>query len=251
MKLAQFQQEFRHWLVTAEGTLEKRLDAHSEAGLAIYQNNYRSQLITCLKVSYPLVLTWLGEEVFIQLAIAHIDSRPPHAWTLDAYGADFGETLRTMLPHNPDVHELAWIEWSLSESFVAPDAGVIANDELLKIDWDIASLQLSPSLRQHAASTNAHAIWSALQDGAEVLEGEMLDAPGGLLVWRREFTSRVRFIDAVEHAALLSMRDDGRFTALCDALVEQLGEDEGVARAGALLADWLAAGIVVGVDAND
>jgi hypothetical protein len=49
---------------------------------------------------------------------------------------------------------------------------------------------------------------------------------------------------------LLSLRDDGRFDVLCDALVEHLGEDAGVAKAGELLADWLAAGLVVVIAGN-
>lgn len=251
MKLAELQGEFRHWLAASSDAVEQRIDSRSTLGLAIYQNNYRTQLINCLQVSYPQVRAWLGDEAFLQAAIAHVDSRPPHAWTLDVYGDDFGDTLRTMFPRNPDLHELAWIEWSLSESFVAADADVIPGDELGNINWEAASLVLSPSLRQRTATTNAHAIWSALQEGIDAPESEMLDAPGGLMVWRREFTSRLKWVDAIEHAALTSLREDGRFASLCDVLVERLGEEEGVAKTGALLADWLASGIVVGAHIAD
>jgi hypothetical protein len=248
MKLAELQSEFHHWLVASSDALETCLDALAKPGLTIYQNNYRTQLVNCLQVSFPQLRTWLGDEAFLEAAIAHIDRRPPHAWTLDAYGADFGDTLQAMFPHNPDIHELAWIEWALSESFVAADADLLPNDELWKVDWNTARLRLAPSLRHHAATTNVMAIWSALQDGAELPESAMLEAPGGLIVWRRDFTSRLQAIDAVGYAALLALQEDHHFDHLCEVMVEHLGEEAGVAKAGALLADWLTAGIVVGVE---
>lgn len=248
MKLAELQRDFQHWLVASSGALEMRLADRAKPGLVIYQNNYRTQLVNCLQVSFPQLRAWLGDEVFLEAAITHIDSRPPHAWTLDAYGADFGDTLRAMYPHNPDIHELAWIEWTLSESFVAADAAPMPTGELGTIDWGTARLRLNPSLRHHAATTNVTAIWSALQDGTELPDSTMLEVPSGLIVWRPDFTSRLQTIDAEGYAALLSLYDDNHFEHLCETLVRQLGEESGIAKAGALLADWLAAGIVTGVE---
>ncbi|PTL83380.1 DNA-binding domain-containing protein [Vitiosangium sp. GDMCC 1.1324] len=248
MNLAELQRDFRAWLVTASDDSARRFGDRATTGLAVYQNNYRSQLFGCLEASYPQLRRWIGDDAFREAAITHINSRPPRTWTLDAYGGDFGDTLLALFPHNPDVHELAWIEWALSEAFVAGDATPASNDELLRVDWDMARLRLTPSLRQRVATTNADDIWSALQDAVEAPKSEMLDAPGGLVVWRCDFTSRLKRIDRVEHAALLSLRDDDRFGALCDTLVAHLGEEEGVTRAGTLLATWLGAGIVVGVD---
>jgi hypothetical protein len=203
-------------------------------------------LVGCLQLSFPQLRAWLGHENFMDAAINHIDRHPPHAWTLDAYGIDFEQTLQERFPHNPDIHELAWIEWALSESFVAADAINMSSEALQAVDWDTARLCLHPSLRLRTGTTNAETIWSALQDGAEPPESEMLQTPGALIVWRHEFTSRLKWIDTVEYAALLSLRDDDRFTSLCDALVEHLGEEDGIAMAGKLLADWLSAGIVAG-----
>jgi hypothetical protein len=247
MKLAKLQHDFRAWLTVASPEASLRLDREQRGGLAIYQNNYRAQLVGCLQSSYPLLSAWMGPELFREAAITHIDNRPPHAWTLDAYGADFEETLRALLPHNPDIHELAWIEWSLSESFVAADADAVSSRQLAGVDWDHARLHLAPSLRLRAASTHAEALWSALQQGDEAPASQMLGEAGGLITWRRDFTCRLKQIDAIEYAALLSLRDEDRFATLCDALVEHLGEEAGVSRAGALLADWIGSGIVTGI----
>lgn len=249
MKLADLQQDFRDWLVTASTETAIRLGGGAAAGWAVYQNNYRASLLGCLEVTYPHVRTFIGDDAFREAAVAHIDSHPPLGWTLDAYGSDFTDTLTMLLPRNPDVHELAWIEWSLSEAFVASDATPIATAALVDMDWDEARLTLSPSLRSRATLTNAEAIWSALQEERLAPEAEMLATPAGLIVWRTGFTCRLRQVDAVELAALRTLRDDDRFAALCEMLADRLGEEAGIARAGSLLADWLGTGIVTGVAA--
>jgi hypothetical protein len=248
MNLTEWQRSFQVWLVDASEDAAHRLGENATAGLAVYQNNYRGQLIECLETSFPQVHTWLGDEVFVQTAITHINRLPPHYWTLDAYACDFGDTLVKLYPDNPDLHELAWIENALAEAFVAADAEPLAIDTLATIDWDAARLHLTPSLRHHNATTNADDIWSALSQSQTPPEGEMLAEPGGLIVWRRQFTSCLKRVDTLEYAALLSIQQDGRFTTLCDILVECLGEQAGVAKAGVLLAGWLGGELIVGVD---
>lgn len=249
MNLAQWQADFRTWLVTGEQDGARSFGERAMAGLAVYQNTYRSQLVNCLEASYPKIARWLGEETFRAAAITHVDDHPPQGWSLDTYGKDFGETLLTMFPRNPDLHELAWIEWALGEAFVAPDVVPLSTEALAAVDWDEARLQLAPSLRHCAARTNADDIWSTLhEDASRTPEGQMLDAPGGFVVWRRGYLSRLRRFDGDDYAALRSLLTDARFDAFCESLVMRHGEDAGVGRAGALLADWLDAGLIVGVD---
>jgi len=247
MNLAQMQREFQSWLVTASDDAARRLAGGHMAGLSVYQNNYRVQLVDCLRVSYPHVQTWLGEDAFLAAAITHIDNHPPHAWTLDAYGDNFGETLALLYPGNPEVHELAWIELALSRAFVAPDAEALTLAALSDVDWESARLHLSPSFAAHVVTTNAADIGSALQQDRTPPESAMLAAPAGVVVWRRQFTVVLEAVDALEHAALLQLQENGNFDALCSMLVEQLGESEGVAKAGALLAGWVGKELLAGV----
>ncbi|RAO77637.1 DNA-binding domain-containing protein [Dyella jiangningensis] len=251
MKLAELQRDFRQWLVTSSAAVEQHLDAGAAHGLTVYQNNYRVQLVGCLEASYPLLLARMGADAFRQLAVAHIDDHPPHAWTLDAYGADFGDTLRERFPDHPDLHELAWIEWALSEAFVATDTALMPPSTLAQVDWDNARLALNASLRERPATTNAYAVWSAWQDGVEAPDGAMLDVPAGLIAWRRGFSCQLKPIDAIEFAAISSLCDDDRFASLCESLVDHLGEEAGIAKAGTLLAEWIAAGIVVEIHGDE
>jgi hypothetical protein len=239
MNLAEMQRDFRSWLVTASGDAASRLLGSTPAGLSVYQNNYRTQLVGCLEVSYPQVRTWIGEEAFLAAAIAHIDGHPPHAWTLDAYGDDFDQTLASLYPDSPDVHELARIELALAHAFVAPDGEVLTPDALTQLDWDAAQLRLASSLVMEPITTNAADIWSALQRGDTAPESEMLAEPAGVIVWRRDFTVYLDAVDALEYAALRQLQQDGSFAALCAMLVDRLGEEDGIAKAGSFLARWI------------
>jgi len=143
MSLAQLQRDFRAWLVDGSDDAARSFGAGAAAGLTVYQNNYRAQLVGCIEQSFPRVHAWLGDDAFLRAAITHIDSHPPGAWTLDVYARNFDETLTALFPDNPDLHELAWIENALSEAFVAPDAEPVSIDALSAIDWDSAQLRLS------------------------------------------------------------------------------------------------------------
>jgi hypothetical protein len=246
MKLAELQRDFQHWLVDASMEAAERLSPQAAAGLAVYQNNYRAQLVGCLESAFVQLRTWLGDEEFRASAIAHIERCPPHAWTLDAYSEGFGETLRLRFPDNPDIHELAWIEQALGEAFVAEDVVPLSAHRLADLDWDNASLHFSPSLRVHPLATNAELIWSALCKGETPPQSEMLAEAVGVIIWRRQFTSRLRVVDALEYQALLQVQGNGSFVGLCEWLVERLGETDGVAKAGALLAQWLGGELIIG-----
>ncbi|SFW75799.1 HvfC/BufC N-terminal domain-containing protein [Luteibacter sp. UNCMF366Tsu5.1] len=249
MNLAELQHRFGDWLTDATGEDDKpSIPSQANAGFAVYCNNYRAQLIGCLEASYPQVARWIGADAFREAAIHHIGIHPPRSWTLDQYGVDFPDTVFALYPRNPDLYELAWIEWALAEAFVSADTTPLTTEALANVDWDAVTLTLTPSLRVHEATTTADDLWFALDTEAEVPEGEMLDQPGGFVIWRKGFRSQLKRVDAADYAALLALRSDGRFAAWCDVLVERLGEHHGIARAGTLLAEWIGAGIVVDVE---
>lgn len=269
MTLAEMQRDFQSWLTgTANragdvdvafaddeiSTPEKewhdaarRIGTRHASGFPIYQNNYRAQLVGCLEASFPLVHAWLGDDAFLHASVTHIESHPPYSWTLDAYPAHFGATLTTLYPNNPDLHELAWIELALSDAFVAADAEPVALEALATIDWDTARIRFVPSLEYRHATTNADEIWSALAQDQDVPEAVMLDAPAGLIVWRKDMMSLVHRIDALELEAIEHVQAHGDFAALCDFLVSRLGDDDGIQRAGTMLAAWLSNAMVTAV----
>jgi hypothetical protein len=248
MSLVDLQRDFRLWLVRGSAPAAGRIPGAHAAGLAVYQNNYRAQLVGCLQASYPLLRARMGEEAFLRLAVRHIDSHPPHAWTLDAYADHLETTLEILYPDHPDLHELAWIELALGAAFVAADAEPLAASALAAVDWDSARLLLTPALQTRTARTNAAEVWRAMSAGTAAPDAEMLATAGGLVVWRSGFTSCLRAADALEVELLEALQQHGSFAALCELLAGRLREEAGIARAGTLLANWIGAGLVTGVE---
>jgi len=247
MTLLELQRGFRQSL------LDHAIDAPElpASGLRVYRNNYRAQLIGCLRESYPLVQSLIGEDNFLAAATAHIDQHPPRAWTLDAYADGFGTTLHERFPQNPDVHEMAWIELALNTAFVANDARPLSAEDLAGVDWEIAQLRFSPSLCLSPATTNAAEIWWAMQEDQPPPDSEMLPQASGMLAWRRGYVCCLNTVDALEYDAMLHIQNNGSFSGLCALLVDRLGEHEGLARAGALLADWIRNELIVSIETKD
>jgi hypothetical protein len=246
MSLAVLQSDFRIWLIDASPEAAARIGPAVGPGLSVYQNNYRAQLMACLAETYERTHAWLGDEAFLAAAATHVDATPPSAWTLDAYPVDFAETLSAIYPDDPEVAELAALEWALSRAFTAADAIAMTPDMLATVGWDSAALHFTPSLSILPATSNAAAIWSALSKGEMPPEARALPEPAALLVWREDFTPCFRTIDAVEEQALALCMGGAEFGALCASMIDSLGETEGVARAAALLGQWINDSLIIG-----
>lgn len=243
MSLHALQQDMRAWLMTGEDRAASRFPAGALPGLLVYQNNYRAALMACLEESYPRTVAYLGTDAFRAAAARHIDDRPPDSWSLDHYAAHFPPALAAAFPSDPDVAELAMLELALSDAFVGPDCQALDAGELPWIDWDSATVRWVPTARLLAVQTNAADIWSALSaEDASPPDAEL--RPGRVLVWRHGETSCFRALDAVEAEFAPILCQGVGFADLCARLVAQLGEAEGVQRAGSWLGRWVADGLV-------
>jgi len=222
MTLAALQADFR---ATVLGD-----DKHP--GFAVYRGTYRAQLMACLTDTFPAVVAWLGDNAFHTEAARFIDAHPPSSWSLDHYPAGFADWL---VGQNEAVAaELAAIEWALATSFVGPDEAVLTVADLAGVDWDNAQLAPSAACRILALSGNAAGIWAAIQLGETPPEPAL--EPQTVLIWRQQQQCQLRVVAPLE-AAMLA-RGAFAFADLCTAAVAHHGEDEGIAVAGALLAQW-------------
>ncbi|KQX20707.1 MULTISPECIES: HvfC/BufC N-terminal domain-containing protein [unclassified Sphingomonas] len=246
MSLVALQRDFRAWLVDGDTAAAARIGDRATAGLAVYQNNYRAQLVACLEEAFERVHAWLGDGAFRAAAAAHIDAAPPGHWTLDAYPSGFVATLAALYPDDPEVAELGWLDHALADAFAGPDAEPLALDVAAAIDWDAAVLPLSPTLAIADATTNAAAIWSALSAGEMPPPARRLDEPAALIVWRQGYAPCFRTIDARERRLLAQARAGRTFGDLCASLTDELGARGGIAAAGAVLGQWLRDGLIVG-----
>ncbi|MGF7171968.1 hypothetical protein FHS91_003671 [Sphingobium xanthum] len=244
MNLARLQREFSTWLQADKPADAAPFGERARLGLAIYQNNFRAQLATCLEDSFDKTRQWIGGEAFHEAIVHHVERVPPSSWTLDAYPRDFPATLAMLYPIDPEVAELAALELALADAFVGPDVNRLAAEQIASADWDCVTLLFVPMLDLLPMTTNAAAIWTALAEEASPPMSALLPTAGALLVWRDGETPRFRAIEAMEERAILLMRGGMTFARLCADLVEDVGEAEGVTLAGAWLGQWLADGLV-------
>ncbi len=250
MSLLTLQRDFRAWLSSEDAALATHLGRNPRAGLSVYQNNYRAQLVAFLEEGFAHTRAWIGQGAFLTAAATYIDAIPPSSWTIDAYGRDFPAMLALLHPHDPEVAELAWLEQALSEAFVGPDAPTITATDAVDVDWDRAVLHFTPTLDHRDAITNATAIWAALNASEVPPAVESLAEPATILVWRDGQVSRFRTIDQREMQAILWARGGMAFPDLCAALVEAWGESEGIALAGRYLGQWIGDGLISAITAE-
>lgn len=244
MSLARLQRDFSAWLQADAPAGPDPFAARGAPGLAIYQNNYRTQLAACLEDSFDKTRQWIGDEAFHEAIIHHVERVPPSSWTLDAYPRDFPATLALLYPIDPEVTELAALELALADAFVGPNADRLTAEQIASADWDCVTLGFTPVLDLLPMTTNAAAIWTALAEEASPPMSALLPTAGALLVWRDGEAPRFRAIEAMEERAILCIRGGMTFAQLCADLVERVGETEGVTIAGAWLGRWLADGLI-------
>ncbi len=250
VSLLALQRDFRGHLTDASSNGSGWTDACMAPGLAVYHNAYRVQLSDCLAETFARTNAWLGGEAFVAAARTHIEAWPPTGWTLGDYGARFADTLAELYPDDPEVAELARLEWLLSRAFEGADASALSVEAMAEVDWDNALVAFVPSLRTVMVRTNAAAICSALAQDVLPPAAALLPEPGTLLIWRQDFTPCFRTVEKIQHDAIALLSAGASFAALCEMLVAARGESDGIALAGAMLGQWFQDGLISAIGAS-
>lgn len=244
MNLMTLQNDFRAWLETGSDAAAARFAPEAQAGLLVYQNNYRASLMACLEESFPRTLAWIGDEAFQSVAARLIDARPPDSWSLDHYATHFPPALGEAFPQDPEVSEIATLELALTNAFVGPDCEALVVADLSHIDWDRAMVRWVPTAELLHFGTNAADIWSALsvENSSQAIAQRQSNH---VLVWRHQETSCFRALDTLEAECAPLLFGGIGFADLCSRLVVALGQEKGIQTAGLWLGRWAADGLVV------
>jgi hypothetical protein len=200
--------------------------------------------MSCLAQSFGVVRACLYDTSFDGAAATHIDRRPPHIWTLDAYAIDFPDTLDTLYLQDPEVAELARLERDLGLAFVARDAAQLTLPDIAHIDWSSAILELAPTFSLLPVTTNAEAIWAAIESEQPPPAAAILDVPAMIAIWRKDYSPTFRTLDPVEAGAMFMLMDGRTFGEICAAIVHEVGEGDGPKVAGNLLGRWISEGMI-------
>jgi hypothetical protein len=220
------------------------------SGLEVYHHAYRTQLIACLRDTYERVWAWLGDDAFDRAATYHVELVAPRSWTLNEYGEEFAATLAGLYPGDPEVSELAWLDWALRRTFDGPDATPVDIAALDGLDWEAAEFRFAPTLCLGAVVTNSAAIWSALAEDRAPPSVALLPARAELIIWRPDLSPRFRTLAPMEAHALKLALAGATFGDICRSRATEMAEDDAVAEAGAMLGQWLRDGFVTGFAAD-
>lgn len=122
------------------------------ARLRIYSDQFPLRLHDALHEDHAYLVKLLGHRKFSALARAYGQKAGSRHYSLGAFGAGLSRFLarRPKGFTRPDLADLACFEWSLTQSFIAPDAGPPVQVEALAAlgpeRFPAASARLSPSV---------------------------------------------------------------------------------------------------------
>jgi len=237
MTLGRLQEEFCAYLLDRPNAIEREI----RGDMDVYHHAYRAQLLNTLRDTFEKSWAWLGDDRFEEAARTHIAAHPPHSWSLNVYGEGFDRTLAGLYPDDPEIPELAWLEWSLRRAFDGPGTAPLDASELADVDWDNAILFFVPTLTTRQVSSNCAAIWSALAEDTTPPPAEALPAPAAIRVWRHGLSPHFRSIGLAEEQVLRQAATGAEFAEICAILGGDADE------IGRILGTWLQDGMIAAI----
>jgi Putative DNA-binding domain len=209
--------------------------------LDVYRDGYALRLIEVLTGDYPGLVAMAGPDDFDYMARAYIAAHPSRHRSVRWYGAQLADFLAATPPFNgtPDASEMARFEWTLSEAFDSVDAVPVKAEALMALPpdaWETLCFTTLPSLRRLSLVFEVPQAW---QRREEVEPGNLEVARGAepvvWAVWRPEFVSNFRSLEADEAAMLDALVAGKPFPELCEAVATFTGEEQAPARTAGLL----------------
>lgn len=217
-------------------------DAQAARRIGIYRNAYTVRLIDALQDTFGHTLVYLGDAVFEQAARAFIAAHPSNHGNLRWYGSQFAPWLTTSFTADPDVGEMAELDYTLRWAFDGLDAKPMSMQELALIPaeaWEAIGFSLVPTAKCLTFRMNTVAIWHALDQSQPPPDAAPLAEPGNVLIWRYGLQPHFRSICKVEAMALQLIQQGRSFSYLCSELEKQFPEISVPTVAGAMLHRWI------------
>jgi uncharacterized protein (UPF0276 family) len=188
--------------------------------LPIYHHAYRARLSEVLADTYAKTFLYMGSDSFDEHARAFAVAHPPQTRSLNRYGEGLVEALRVQYPDNPELHELAQLDWDLRTRFDSADVPTLETAAAQASDpWTTRPGVLHPSALLRTITTNVVGVWNAIHTDDDVPEAVALSAPATLLVWRKGHQPHFRTLDAAEAAWVQALHAGASVHDACTVLL--------------------------------
>lgn len=220
------------------------LAAQVTGRFSIYHHAYRARLAEVLADTYAKTCLYMGSDSFEAHARDYAVAHPPHTRSLNRYGEGLAESLHACYPNNPELYELARLDWDLRTRFDGADVPVLTPDSAPNAgSWLTHPEVLHPSAVLRTVVTNVASLWSAIDADAEVPEAATLATPATLLVWRKGFQPHFETLEPQQAAFVRALHAGAPVEDSCAALQES-GELPDTATLGRWLGHLLHNGLV-------
>jgi hypothetical protein len=226
---------------------DQQLSAHERVG--IYATAYFYRLLDVFKEDYPATLAVLDERVFHNLVTGYLVTHAPTEPSISHASRYFPDHLRTQPVREgcPFVTELAALERSIVDVFLAADASALGTSDMQSIapgDWPQMVLKTVPAVRILDLEWRIDAVLRAVEAGNDWQEPER--EPASIVVWRQGSRVNYRGLEPAECRALKLALERTTFTEICDAISADIGESQDCAVTIAqLLARWISEGLLM------
>lgn len=252
--LEKLQQRFQQAILNQDGSiLDDIKDTSKEQRtvlLNVYQNAYGARLIEFLENDYPHTFSYLGDENFQKIAADYYKHHPSDDPNARWFGRHFPAFLKSHADyeHNPECAELAALEHGLGTAFDAEDIEPLSLNSLTTLSpeaWTSLTFKAHPSVTILQMKTNAHTIWTALNNEETPEPVETLEQPQQVICWRGENMARFRPMDYDEAMIWNEAMKGANFSVLCELLGTYWPEDEAPLKAAGYLQAWLASEFLI------
>jgi hypothetical protein len=257
---ARQQNEFQRGILTGEDTvLAEILDSPREKRetlFGVYRYAYGSRLVDAMRTDHALLHTYLGDEMFDEMAHAYVKASPSGHPNLRWFSQGLPDFLKSTAPYSdhPVLSDLAALEKALNDAFDAKDGPVLALADMAGFApeaWADLTFQPHPTVSRLDLTTNASAIWRALKNDETPPDAGVPGERSRLLIWRQDVTPMFREL-SVEEAMMWDEAANGiPFGVLCAMLATYDDPDGAAARGAGYLHGWTTSGILTGVFAGD
>ncbi|OYU41991.1 MAG: DUF2063 domain-containing protein, partial [Burkholderiales bacterium PBB4] len=168
------------------------------ARLGIYHHAYRARLAEVLADSFAKTNLYMGSDMFEEVATRFAVENPPLTRSLSRYGADLPLYLAARYPSNPELQELAQLDWDLRSRFDSADAPSLNATSAASSDWLEWERPLHTSVVLRTVSSNVAQLWRAMDADEEVPEALQLPGPRTLAIWRKDLQPHFQTLDSHE-----------------------------------------------------
>lgn len=193
-RLREIQQEFSAAVIEGKHqTIAEAImpDGSALRSLGLYRRLIRNNYTQVLKITYPVLHRFVGEQYFGIIARGYLKAHPSTSGDLFPYGRDLPAFLKALQAY-PLLVELARLEWACHEVHQAADPHPLSGDQFLTIataDPSRVTVQFHTTVRLLRFPFPVHRVWQALQSDAstdEVVDLPLPDEETGLVVTRGE-----------------------------------------------------------------